>query len=151
MVGVDINSQPHYPFTFFQDDALGYIEDGEGWDDLMGFFDAIHASPPCQAYSRTGHLARAQGNEQSKMDLVGPTRELLIATGLPYVIENVPGAPLVDPVTLCGSMFGLAVRRHRLFESNVALMVPECAPRNGKAGRRLRQDGRRDTLRRSHG
>lgn len=122
VVGVDLNPQPHYPFRFIQADALEYVE--RFTDPLHGIddaFDAIHASPPCQAFSITGNLARGQGNKASAVDLLTPSRPLLEATGLPYVIENVAGAPLVDPLQLCGSTFGLGVRRHRLFESNVYL------------------------------
>jgi DNA (cytosine-5)-methyltransferase 1 len=117
VVGVDINPQPHYPFTFVRGDALAFL-----WGSETPF-DAIHASPPCQAFSITGNLARGQGNKASAVDLLTPIRPLLEATGLPYVIENVAGAPLRDPVQLCGSTFGLGVRRHRLFESNVLLMA----------------------------
>jgi DNA (cytosine-5)-methyltransferase 1 len=113
VVGVDINPQPHFPFEFHRADALTYPLDG---------FDAIHASPPCQAFSITGNLARSQGNQASVIDLLTPIRPLLEAGGLPYVIENVKGAPLIDPLVLCGSTFGLEVRRHRLFESNVLLL-----------------------------
>jgi DNA (cytosine-5)-methyltransferase 1 len=115
IVGVDIKPQPRYPFTFYQADALVALHD-------LGDFDLIHASPPCQAFSITGNLARAQGKKQSTVDLLQVTRWALEITGKPYVIENVHGAPLVDPVTLCGSTFQLGVRRHRLFESNRPLM-----------------------------
>jgi len=116
VVGVDIELQPHYPFEFHQADALTFPLEG---------FDAIHASPPCQfatAYRRRpAHVKLAR-------NLIPQTRELLRATGLPYVIENVPTARvhLVDPVELCGSSFNLNVRRHRLFESNVPLVAPPC-------------------------
>lgn len=93
-----------------------------------GNYDAIHASPPCQLYSITNAAKR------DYPDLVAPTREALVATGLPYVIENVEGAPLLDPLLLCGSMFDMTARdtdgrllrleRHRLFESNVPLTAP---------------------------
>jgi DNA (cytosine-5)-methyltransferase 1 len=124
VVGVDINPQPHYPFEFHQADALAFIEEGmltqgDYWTGQVGFFDAIHASPPCQAYS----WAAKRWNVE-RADLVEPTRDLLQATGLPYVIENVIGAPLYQPLTLCGTQFGLEVIRHRLFESNVMLMAP---------------------------
>jgi DNA (cytosine-5)-methyltransferase 1 len=84
----------------------------------------IHASPPCQAHSTLGSLWK----DREHPDLVAPTRELLKASGLPYVIENVVGAPLENPVMLCGSTFGLGangrqLRRHRLFESNVPIMA----------------------------
>lgn len=115
VVGVDINPQPNYPFEFHQADAMTYPLDG---------FDAVHASPPCQpftAYRRKGH-----GVGDGYPDLIAPTRERLEATGLPYVIENVAGAPLRNAVMLCGSSFGLDVRRHRYFESNVLLLAPPC-------------------------
>jgi DNA (cytosine-5)-methyltransferase 1 len=111
VVGVDNRPQPHYPFEFHQADALTYPLDG---------FDVIHASPPCQAFSRVALLAERQGGRRSTVDLIAPTRARLAATGLPYVIENVVGAP-VEGMSLCGSMFGLAVRRHRIFESNLWL------------------------------
>lgn len=92
----------------------------------MRTFDVITASPPCQTHSRTKHLRDAQGGTTTKVDLIPQTRSALIASGKPYVIENVPGAPLIDPVQFCGSSFGLKVRRHRLFESNVKLVGSVC-------------------------
>ena len=90
---------------------------------FLRFFDAIHASPPCQRYS---DLAKRNGNAEAHPDLVEPVRWMLRKAGLPYIIENVEGAPLENPVTLCGTMFpGLRVLRHRLFESNCALWVPD--------------------------
>ncbi|WP_104128074.1 DNA cytosine methyltransferase [Cryobacterium sp. Y57] len=119
--GVDIVPQKNYPFEFHQADALEYLRE-HGHE-----FDAIHASPPCQVYSKTAHL-----HDNPHPDLLVPTRAALIESGLPYVIENVEGAPLFSPMTLCGSEFGLrapdvdglplALRRHRLFESNIWLM-----------------------------
>lgn len=117
---IETAPQPNYPFRFVQHDALTAFD----VRDLPGLFDAVHASPPCQgftAYRRKGH-----GVGDGYPDLIAKTRDLLEATGLPYVIENVPGAPLRNPVQLCGSSFGLDVRRHRLFESNVALLAPPC-------------------------
>jgi len=111
VVGVDIAPQPNYPFEFIQGDALTSPLDG---------FDAVHASPPCQAYVG---LSAKDGRHP---ELIGPIRALLRETGLPYVIENVEGAPLLGAARLCGSSFGLNVRRHRRFESNVPLMVPQC-------------------------
>jgi DNA (cytosine-5)-methyltransferase 1 len=108
VVGVDIKPQPNYPFRFVQMDALAMLK-----RDLSPFA-AIHASPPCQGYS-------TQTADQSKHKrLIEPVREALEATGLPYVIENVEGAKrhMVDPVRLCGSSFGLDLRRHRYFETN---------------------------------
>ena len=120
VVGVDINPQPNYPFEFHQADALEYL--AEHWQE----FDVIHASPPCQAFSRTKTL-----HSNTHPDLIEPTRVAMIATGLPWVLENVVGAPLVDPMKLCGTEFGLRANdvdgvplklvRHRLFESNVEL------------------------------
>lgn len=113
VVGVDIKPQPNYPFEFLKDDALDFLENG-AWDSLwLGQFDAIHASPPCPAYSLVSGF---QGVADKHPDLVGPTRELLEQTGLPYVIENVLGAPLRRDLTLCGEQFGLRVHRHRIFE-----------------------------------
>lgn len=102
MVGVDLKAQPHYPFKFIQGDALSPPVD-------MSQFDAIHASPPCQAWARC--TKRKEGHPQ----LIEPVRHLLMAIGLPYVIENVPGAPLDGPI-LCGASFGLPIIRHRRFE-----------------------------------
>lgn len=108
IVGVDIKPQPRYPFEFVQGDALEYLA-VHGRE-----FDVIHASPPCQAYSVTRSM-----HDNNYPDLVADTRLLLQQTNRPYIIENVPGAPLQNPITLCGSMFyGLRVKRHRLFECN---------------------------------
>ncbi len=125
VVGVDIEPQPNYPFRFYRGDALEVLKRLAGGDDPgwpAGEFDAIHASPPCQAWSALRHL-----HDTRHPELVEPTRRLLAETGLPYVIENVPGAPLIDPLVLCGSSFGLDLRRHRLFETNFAVMGPPCA------------------------
>jgi DNA (cytosine-5)-methyltransferase 1 len=123
VVGVDVEPQPHYPFEFHQCDALDFP--------LAGF-DAIHASPPCQAFSVTRVI---QNNPHP--DLLTPTRALLKQTGLPWVIENVPGAPMRKDLVLCGTQFGLEadgfeVRRHRWFEFSDPTIVPmvmECAHR----------------------
>jgi DNA (cytosine-5)-methyltransferase 1 len=115
VVGVDINPQPRYPFEFVHGDAMTYPLDG---------FDVIHASPPCQAF--TAYRRRGAGVGAAALDLIAATRNRLQASRVPYVVENVPGAPLRNPVTLCGSSFGLDVRRHRLFESNIALLTPAC-------------------------
>lgn len=122
VIGVDIKPQPHYPFTFMQGDALGILSMLMDWQDVGRPFVAIHASPPCQSYSKAVSIA----NRKKHPDLVAATREALKATGLPYVIENVPRAPLVNPIQLCGSAFGLPIQRHRLFESNVPMMSPGC-------------------------
>jgi len=117
--GVDIKPQPHYPFESVHLDALEYAR-------VYGHqFDAIHASPPCQAYSNCTPISR-RAVHRNHADLIGPTRNLLEEIGRPYVIENVANAPLRSAILLCGSMFGLDVRRHRLFESNVMLLAPSC-------------------------
>lgn len=119
VVGVDINPQPRYcGDEFVQGDALEYCRQ-HGHE-----FDAIHASPPCQAYCSL----KSMPNAKKHPDFVVPTREVLRATGLSYVIENVPGAPLIDPTVLCGTMFGLGTGdaelwRHRLFETNWSLVL----------------------------
>lgn len=131
IVGVDIKPQPRYPFAFVQADALEVLTllvrgcGITGRALTLNDFDAIHASPPCQRYTvaRTIH---ASGDRHP--DLVEPCRELLDASGLPWVMENVVGSPLVNPVTLCGLAFGLRVIRHRLFESSIMLMVPPHKP-----------------------
>ena len=121
VVGVDLVKKKSYPYEFYKADAIDILKDKE----FIAGFDVIHASPPCQFYSITGNLMRAQGKTTSKPDLLAEVRKLLIETGKPYLIENVPGAPMTG-VTLCGSMFGLQVRRHRIFESNLPLVTLKC-------------------------
>ncbi len=120
VVGVDNKAHPDYPFEMIVDDVFNLSPVF-----LMGF-DVIHASPPCQPFTSLMKLAAAQGKKTNKPDLLEPTRALLIKIGKHYIIENVPGAPLIDPVQLCGSSFGLAVRRHRLFESSLPLQGSKC-------------------------
>lgn len=133
IVGIDINPQPNYPFTFIQADLTT--------DDPVdpATFDLIHASPPCQAHSTLRH---SPGAKETYVDLVATTRVILNDYDRPYVIENVPGAPLVEPTRLCGSNFpdlrtiwqeipnGLkrwyGLRRHRLFESTFTMKQPAC-------------------------
>ena len=122
VVGVDIKKQKRYPFEFIQADCLELMKDMN----FLRSFDVITASPPCQTHSITQHLRNAQGKSTDKIDLIPQTREALIASGKPYVIENVPGAPLINPIRMCGSAFGLKVRRHRLFESNIQLTSSVC-------------------------
>lgn len=113
VVGVDIEPQPHYPFTFLQMDALRLLENG--YHQFSFGPVAVHASPPCPAYSLVSSF---QGVQADHPDLIGPVRDALLATGLPFVIENVPGAPLRRDLVLCGEMFGLRVHRHRIFETH---------------------------------
>lgn len=114
VVGVDLAPMKRYPFEFHQADALEYVA-AHGQE-----FDVIHASPPCQAYSTTYALP----NVGEYPALVESVRVLLLATGKPYVIENVPGAPLDNPLLLCGTMFGLPLIRHRLFECRPPIWFP---------------------------
>jgi len=128
VVGVDINPQPNYPFEFHQGDALAYLsEHFEG-------FDAVHASPPCQASSAlTKGTNKATGWGGDHVDLIPATRAFLDATELPYVIENVQGSSLRRDMTLCGEMFGLKVIRHRYFElSGFDFTPPEHKPHRGR-------------------
>lgn len=113
VVGVDIEPQPRYPFTFHQADAMTFPLEG---------FDFIWASPPCQAYS---HLT-PNNSKDNYPKLIPQLRERLIKSGIPYCIENVAGAKneLIDPTMLCGSMFGLRTQRHRFFETSFSLAAP---------------------------
>ena len=120
VTGVDIAPQPKNPHHFVLGDALEYLEK-HGHE-----YDLIHASPPCQAYTKAGQQWRKEGREYP--DLIGATREALEATGRPWVIENVPGAPLRNPITLNGSTFGIRVHRPRLFESSFPLVQPAVPP-----------------------
>jgi DNA (cytosine-5)-methyltransferase 1 len=123
--GYDIKAQPDYPYEFFLEDAVTVdIEP----------YDFIWASPPCQAFS----IGTRSENRENHPDLVDVIRDKLIASGKPYIIENVPNAPLINPVQLCGTMFeGLKVFRHRKFESNVPLFVDMvCAHKGHKTKNR---------------
>ena len=135
VVGLDLDPQPRYPYHFLQADvvaALGTLLSGGIWafrtgldDEVFRFLTlddiaAFHASVPCQLYSGTHQI-----NDNDHPDLIPPVRGLLDETGKPYVMENVVGAPLLEPVTLCGAMFGLRTYRHRLFETNWFLPEPE--------------------------
>lgn len=136
--GVDIKPQPHYPFKFYQADALTFPLEG---------YDAYHASPPCQAYSRLRHLPWLKGKNYPA--LISVTRQLLVATGKPWVIENVADAPLGQEygyIMLCGwSLAEMPIYRHRLFESNVPMFAPSHRPHpeviypGGKLGSRYSQ------------
>lgn len=118
VVGVDIRPQPNYPFEFAECDVFEYLRGELAGRErgLSRHFDAIHASPPCQAFT----AYKRSGNVGVHPDLIHPTRELLKATGLAYVIENVVGAPIRDDLLLCGTMFDppMEIQRHRIFETN---------------------------------
>ena len=129
VVGVDIQPQPNYPFEFFCDDGLVFLS--KHWSE----FDLIAVSPPCQKYSKSAKQWRKSGKQYP--DLISSFRKLLIKTGKPYVIENVPGAPLINPIFLNGAMFGLYIHRPRYFECSFPVVQPEMpiVPRPIKMGR----------------
>jgi DNA (cytosine-5)-methyltransferase 1 len=122
VVGIDLEPQPNYPFDSHVADALEVLRNADEW---VRNIDAIHASPPCQAYSTSSAQAR-KADADRYPDLIAAVREALVASGLPYVIENVEAAPLENAVRLCGSSFGLPLRRHRLFECSFPILVPAC-------------------------
>lgn len=144
VVGIDIDPQPNYPYTFYRLDALellgtliaggtidSLISEYEvgpySWAELDGF-DFIHASPPCQLFSvYNNNKTTAKSTKDKYLNLIPQTRELLVRSGKPYVIENVPRSPLVNPIQLCGTSFGIPVRRHRLFElGQWSVEAPKC-------------------------
>lgn len=134
--GVDKDPQPRYPYRFMQSDAVEFLVRYRDW--IADCIDLVHASPPCQFDSTCQRIM-----DNNHPDLIGPTRDALRATGVPYVIENVGGAvpKLLDPVMLCGEMFGIETYRHRFFEaSGFTLTEPEhprhVAPQT-KMGRRI--------------
>lgn len=155
VVGVDINFQKNYPFEFHQADALTYP---------LGGFDVVHASPPCQHYSQ---ICKAMGIAADKPDLIAPIRDRISVSSRSYIIENVKGAPLRDPIMICGAAFnlgasGMDLPRHRYFESNIGLLTLPCTHRKGhtmgvygngtnkwhldKIGRCLRVDEMREAM-----
>lgn len=117
VTGVDLERQPEYPYPLHVGSALDVPLD------VLREVDLVWASPPCQAFTA---YKRRHGHVREALNLIPQARELLQAAGVPYVIENVPGAPLESPVTLCGSMFGLDVRRHRIFETSFPVAPPSC-------------------------
>lgn len=125
VIGIDIKPQPRFPFTFIQGDALNPPID-------LTTADFVWASPPCQAHTSL----RKMWNAREHPDLIPQTRDLLLASGRPYAMENVPGSPLKSTIMLCGTMFGLStkcgaeLRRHRFFETSFILLAPQC--RRGK-------------------
>ena len=121
VTGIDVKHGKRYPFNYIRGDVRDYLN-----TEFLSQFDVIHASPPCQTHSITKNLRIAQGKSTSKIDLIPETRDSLIRSGKPYIIENVPLSPLIDPIQICGSAFGLKVRRHRLFESNLNLKGTQC-------------------------
>ena len=131
VTGIDLHPQPRYPFTFIQGDAIAYIlEHGHEYDVIAG-------SPPCQGYSDAQVL---QGREHPM--LIAPTREAMQATGRPFILENVPGARphLIDPIVLCGLMFGLGTYRDRHFELGGGLALNQ--PHHPRHDRPITKMGR---------
>lgn len=133
--GVDLRPQPNYPYPFTCANALEVLEDIA----LLKQFDAIHASPPCQAHTRAKHLRNAQGGKSKAGDLLTPTLKLLRTNAkqlsMPWVVENVPGAPgMLGAAVECGSAYGIKVRRHRLFLSDDVPLV-SCTCRHKEQGK----------------
>ncbi|WP_339283014.1 DNA cytosine methyltransferase [Paenibacillus sp. FSL R5-0486] len=143
VVGVDIKPQPNYPYEFIQADALEILKN----KDFISQFDVLTASPPCQAHSKAKSLsvARNGGKYGDHLDLIPETRRLLEETGKPYIIENVAGSPLENPVKLFGSQFkNLYTQRERWFESNIPLVEPDVPREKMKtpsAGNGIGEDG----------
>ena len=144
IVGVDIEEQPNYPFEFIKADALEVLRDAA----YIKGFDAIHTSPPCQAHSKAKHLSTARngGKYGNHIDFIADTRKLLKQNYTnPWVIENVAGSPLINPLKLYGSQFkNLYTQRERWFESNIPLIEPEQPKRAMKtpsAGNGIGEDG----------
>lgn len=132
IVGVDIKPQPRYPFTFWQADVMTY-------DYLHADFDFTWASPPCQHYTQMLNHGRTPRNNHP--DLVGALRLMLNERTIPYVIENVAGAPLREAGMLCGEMFALRVMRHRFFETSFAANYPAHKSHDKRGAIRKQGDG----------
>lgn len=115
IVGIDIAPQRRYPFEFHQADAFAYLSEHHEE------FDAVHASPECRDHTALTSRAGFKGTGWQLAEI----RRMLEEIGKPYIIENVPGAPMRKDAVLCGGMFGLRTYRHRWFESNVPLTAPE--------------------------
>lgn len=124
VVGVDIEPQPNYPFEFIRCDALAYVEAVAEGGLRLTELSAIHASPPCIRWTA---LPLTTEQRERHPDLIAPLRPLLNSTGLPYVIENVPRAPLRGAALICGATMGLKVIVHRKFEANWLLMTAGCS------------------------
>jgi DNA (cytosine-5)-methyltransferase 1 len=141
LVGVDLEPQPRYPFELHRADAMTYPLDG---------FDAVHASPPCQAFTQMSARWRGKGGPtDAHLDLLAPIRERFAGLTVPWVIENVPGATrhMRATVTLHGGMFGLGVHRPRLFECSFLVLVPRAAATRSPVGVYGKPDGRTNRYR----
>jgi hypothetical protein len=142
VVGVDVVAQPNYPFHFHRGDALDalrvYLTRDAGIDGSRAWqpFDAIHASPPCKRFTAARGDRHANRLFEPHTDYLRPTLAALSAVALPWIVENVPNAPMPPgAVTLCGSSFDLDVRRHRLFASNVPIRGLACRHADQERGR----------------
>jgi DNA (cytosine-5)-methyltransferase 1 len=135
VLGVDIDPQPRYPFPFLQMDALTALDMllagerltfSDGFDVLLGDVTVVAGSCPCQRFSRMTRTRHGDQAAAAHPDLIGPTRDRFQALDRPYIIENVEGAPLIDPVCLCGSMWPATfeLRRHRIFECSFPVAAP---------------------------
>lgn len=140
VIGIDYLPQKHYPFEFHQADALAFLAS------YGSEFDVIHASPPCQRYSRITRLSGIQGNHPDLLHLV---INALIKSGKPYIVENVPDAPMNNYLMLCGTMFGLHVFRHRFFMCNPSILISPAScnhysrsSNGGKNGKQRHPEGK---------
>jgi DNA (cytosine-5)-methyltransferase 1 len=122
VTGIDLKHGKRYNYNYIKGNVRDYLN-----IEYLQQFDVIHASPPCQTHSVTKHLRNAQGRTSTKkIDMIDEVRKALLLSGKPYIIENTPKAPLINPVLVCGSYFNLKVRRHRIFESNLELKGTIC-------------------------
>lgn len=128
-IGVDIEPQPNYPFPFIQADAR--IPPVRLQD-----FDYVWASPKCQDSSPLRFRTKKRYEQQ-----IPWVREMLVASGRPYTIENVPGSPLGYYITLCGEMFGLRTIRHRRFETSWLMFQPHHPPHTAATSTKKRRHG----------
>jgi len=112
VVGVDKRPMKRYPFTFIQEDALSLDYE------FLDTFDFIHASPPCKSYTRLYHFAK----KDTDKSILPRVLTMLEAAGKPYTVENVPQAPIRADVQLDGTMFNLALKRRRIFQTNVSIL-----------------------------
>ena len=142
VTGVDIKNQPNYPFPFIKADAIDILKDNS----FLEQFDLIHASPPCQGYSKSTksdsiYVHYSQGKDTTK--LIESTRNFLIESKKYYVIENVIGAKneLINPIRLTGHMFNLPIKRGRYFECNFPIIQPKNVVRPGFCKKYAEENG----------
>ena len=147
VVAIDNHRRLHLPesehLTFIKADAVKVLLDIA----YLRTFESLGGGPPCQTHTRAKHLRDAQGKQTDKIDLIPETRAGFEQSGRPYVIENVPEAPLRHDLLLCGSMFPELrvhddtgqrwLRRHRVFETNVSLSAPGPCDHRGAGVRAL--------------